>query len=518
MLGSFLQKLLQSSLKMGFLVWIFFMIIVTCYTLRRGFVDKCDGYNYFASGYSLYENKQEFTFVNINSYFDFQKSPINYKPIERPYPNKLYSVIAYAISKSGQFIEPFSVALYSIIISSIGFLFFYLLCYKIAGPYIAIISAITVLGNIMMISYLGRPLTDPSAWAMIIISYYFLSRHSSSEDTRKDFNIILAALAVSLASCFRMQALYMLPVVLLYIFFYQKQKYLKSNITLAIKTVLIFTATYFIITHAIQAFFLNQQSYENSNSQFYLSWFSEVFSKFSIYDYYETFKDIMSQILLDIHIGIPLVISFLKGPTFKSSRIIRFLHMSAVVSFVLPILIYSMSKGFETRYLIYSIPIFIFCSLINIKDLIYIKIKSHYKKHILAAAILSYFVINLVFRLYNYQQVAYLNYANIKIPIENIMPIKSRPHILTNKSISVVNTGQYSLVRLPEYNVFFNGDNSLVSYIILYNDYNCAWEKSEDSVAYQNKIELSDKSGERFVLNLDKSFYQTLVYEYRGKN
>ena len=223
-----------------------------------------------------------------------------------------------------------------------------------------------------------------------------------------------------------------------------------------------------------------------------------------------------------------LILLFLFGSVFAqqsqnvdtvtaNSDQLKLIHRAALLAFILPVLNFSFSQAFDTRYLIYSLPIFIIYSVVNLKDLFVAKLTNETNTERISQRgfqiFCFYLGILVISSLLKFKFSDWDEFVKINIPINSLTSSNPKwPFVMSNQSIATLSTDSYALVKLPPFPEFYQGDNSLISKIIIYNDNNCAWDNDGDSAAWQNKDELSDRFGNKFVLSKQDSFYETLVF------
>lgn len=425
----------------------------------------------------------------------------------RPYPSKVWSTLGYLTARSERQIFPALAAWISILTATIGFIFFFLFCQRVAGTNTAVVVASILITNQMMLSYLGRPLTDPTSWMFFMGFLLFFI-----EIKVKDF--FWAGIFLSLAVLFRLQTLFIVPF-WLYSGFHLTFKSEKATRLKYFALTLFPFVLLFLAKLASGRIISGPMKTEAKSEDFYLAWYVSAFSKLNGSAYWSELKHIVSKIvstdLIFLVFFVSIAILFLKD----IPKRLKLIWLMAAFAFLTPIIIYSASVAFETRYLIYSFPIFALTTVM---------VLSHSLKKVLTidryilvrrVSIGSIFLIliGITFsKIFSFSPEKFSSFNSLNLPLAKPNLSMVEPIILTNKSATTLITGSNRLVLLPPFQEFYEGQNQLLNKIVIFFDQKCDFLVPDEALGWRNKEVLIDASGVSFKLMPEMSTAELKVY------
>ncbi|WP_409480058.1 hypothetical protein [Pseudobdellovibrio sp. HCB154] len=463
-------------------------------TALNGFVDRCDGYNYLANGIAFTEMGREFINPHFNIYEDFQKTQKDYKFNQVPYPNKLFSLIATKTTVDSEFLYPARTTWLSVTAVTLGLLVLWLLLIQVSDIQIATISAYFIFLNTGITQYYGRPISDPFAWSLIIasVAVYLSSR---------TWGRWLSSFILGVAFAFRLQSFFVLISQFIYeIALYrrklQTKKQMLINIAIAAGVSYI---TFKLIVHGIEATYYTATTVSKGDFGHYSNWATQSLLNLK----FEEMVEFVTGNMKTIFSTFPIVIlgSLYLPREHKDDLRICFLRWFAFTGFVLPVLFYSISPGFETRYLIYSIPVMTFLTTLNVVTLLkrFVPRLSEYTVMGVVMLMVAHMAKIAIMTPSMLDSTEVTQYFNTRLPLVTFKTPAENDFILTNKALAGAFFKNFNLVRVPPVKDFLKGDNSNVSAVVIFFDMACSSDPNFSPVDYLKYERLVDDHHNIFV-------------------
>lgn len=471
-----------------------FLIIVAAFsnvihrTAMNGFVDRCDGYNYLADGMAMTKMNREFMNPQVNTYEDFQKSLLTYKFNEIPYPNKLFSLMAVKTTLDEDYLYPAHTTWVNVLAVSIALTMLWMMLTKLSDLKVATVSICLVIINNKLNQFLGRPLSDPLAWSLILTSVVaFLSLHK--------FSRWIASFILGFAFAFRLQSFFVLISQFIYeIVSYRKglqsKKQMLLNLLISMGVSYI---TFKLIVYGIESYYYSTNKTVSGGAfDYYKTWAQHSLSSLNMSDMFDYFTNNLEMIFASFPISIlgSIYLPF----EYKNDLRIRFLRWFAFSGLFLPILFYTIAPGFDLRYLIYSIPIMTFLTTLNLFTLIK-RYTSSFSSlvengaYILVALFLVKTTLNAPFTLTGTEVTEYFSR---RLPLVKTETPASKGYILTNKALAGGFFKNFNVIRQPPVDVFLKGDNTNVSAIVMFFDMACSSDPNFNPMDYLKYERLVD--------------------------
>lgn len=480
-----------------------------------GFVDKCDGYNYLTNGFALKKMGRDFMNPNFNTYEDFQKNPSEFNFNLVPYPNKLFSLIAINSSLDENTVYPGRTTMWSTLAGVLGILFLWTLISDISNAQLATITCGFVLFNSQLIFYLGRPLSDPFAFLFITVSLYFFTR------SKNIFHYTFGTVFLGLAMAFRLQAFFVLAPIIMLEISRQKTKLQSAKETLISLLLVIIGSflTFKIIVWIIEISLYANAIKTSNNFGHYINWAKNSLVTVDWKTITNYCLSNFKTVFFNPAFCLPVLGSLYIPQKFRKNINYQFLRWFSYFGLFFPFLFYSISPGFETRYLIYSMPFLVFFTVVNIFNIIPEKNKERISWLATIFIILYWSYISFytpdILTSFQLKQ-----YFSLRIPLEHRTTPASEGIILTNKSLAGAVFKNFNLIRIPPYEDLLKGDNSLVNALVILYDQGCKSEERFDPNEYLKHNEIIDNKGNKFrrYFEYEQSSPELIVFFREQKN